>query len=51
MGLSKRDLGKKKSNLKAKLDELEKRARMDPLKKNKQLHDDIAELKRKLGSD
>lgn len=51
MGLSKKDLARKKSNLKAKLAELEKKARMDPLKRNKALHEEIAELKKKLGKD
>ncbi|MDD5023369.1 MAG: hypothetical protein PHU63_04335 [Candidatus ainarchaeum sp.] len=48
MGLSKKDLGRKKSNLKSKLEELEKKARMDPLHRNKALHSEIEELKRKL---
>ncbi len=48
MGLSKKDLSRKKANLKAKLEELEKKARMDPLKKNKSLHQEIADLKKKL---
>lgn len=48
MGLSKKDLGRKKANLKAKLDELEKKAKMDPLKKNHALHDEIALLKKKM---
>jgi len=48
MGLSKKDLSRKKANLKAKLAELENKARMDPLKRNKALHDEIAELKKKI---
>ena len=50
MGLSKKDLARKKANLKAKLAELEKKARMDPLKRNKALHEEIAELKKKIES-
>lgn len=50
MGLSKRDLGKKKANLKAKLEELEKKAKFDPLKKDRKLHEEIEELKKKIGS-
>lgn len=49
MGMSKKDLSRKKANLKSKLEELEKKAKMDPLKKNKALHDEIAQLKKKLG--
>jgi len=49
MGMSKKDLSRKKANLKSRLEELEKKARMDPLKKNKALHDEIAQLKKKLG--
>ena len=48
MGLSKKDLSRKKANLKAKLEELEKKARMDPLRKNKKLHEEIADLRRKI---
>jgi len=48
MGLSKKDLARKKANLKAKLAELEKKAKMDPLKRNKALHEEIEELKKKI---
>lgn len=49
MGMSKSDMAHRKSNLKAKLAELEKKALDDPLKKNWKLHEEIAELKKKLG--
>jgi hypothetical protein len=48
MGLSKKDLSRKKANLKAKLAELEKKARMDPLGRDKRLHEEIADLRKKL---
>jgi hypothetical protein len=48
MGMSKKDLGRHKSNLKRRIEELEGKARMDPLKKNKMLHDELAQLKKKL---
>jgi hypothetical protein len=48
MGMSKKDLSRKKTNLKVALEELEKKARMDPLKKNKQLHYEIEQIKKKL---
>jgi len=48
MGMSKKDLTRKKANIKAKIDELEKKARMDPLKKNKALHDELEQLRKKL---
>lgn len=48
MGLSKKDLSRKKANLKTKLEDLEKKARMDPLKRDKRLHEEIADLKKKL---
>ncbi len=51
MGLSKRDLGKKKANLRARLEELEKKAKFDPIKKDRKLHEEIAELRKKIGSD
>ncbi len=46
--MSKQDLAHKKANLKKKLEELEKQALNDPLKKNTRLHEEIAELKKKL---
>ncbi len=51
MGMSKKDLSRKKANIKAKLEELEKKARLDPLKKNKALHEEIDQLKRKLSEE
>ena len=48
MGLSKKDLSRKKANIKAKIEELEKKARMDPLKRDKRLHEELAQLKKKL---
>lgn len=48
MGLSKKDLSRKKANLKAKLAELEAKARKDPLRKNKALHEELAALRKKL---
>lgn len=51
MGMSKQDKAHKLSNLKRKLAELEEEARFDPLKKNRKLHEEIAELKKKLESE
>lgn len=51
MGMSKKDLSRKKSNIKSRLEELLKKARMDPLKKNKALHDEVDDLKRKLAEE
>ncbi|MBN1169688.1 hypothetical protein JXA56_01565 [Candidatus Micrarchaeota archaeon] len=51
MGLSKKDLSRKKANLKSRLAELEKKAKSDPLKKDKRLHEEIADLKKKIGAD
>ena len=48
MGLSKKDIARKKANLKAKLEQLEQKAKMDPLKRNKALHAEIEDLKKKL---
>ena len=48
MGMSKKDLSRKKANIKARIEELEKKARLDPLKKNRSLHDELDSLKRKL---
>jgi GrpB-like predicted nucleotidyltransferase (UPF0157 family) len=46
--MSKKDLSRKHANLKAKIEELEKRVRMDPLKKHPDVHDELAKLKREL---
>ena len=51
MGMSKQDMAHRKSNMKAKLAELERQAHDDPLKRNHRLHDEIAELKKKLDND
>ena len=48
MGMTKRQLTQKKANIKTKLEELHKKAKMDPLKRNKKLHEEIAELEKKL---
>ena len=48
MGMSKTDLNRKSHNLKVKLEELEKKALSDPLGRDKKLHEEIAELKKKL---
>ena len=48
MGMSKKDLSRKKANLKARLEELEAKAKMDPLKRNKALHDELEQVKKKL---
>ena len=48
MGMSKKDLSRKKANIKARIGELEEKARMDPLKKNRAVHDELEQLKKKL---
>ena len=48
MGVSKQDLAHRKANMKRKLAELEIEARDDPMKRNRRLHEEIAELKKKL---
>ncbi len=51
MGMSKKDLARRQSNLKSRLAELEQQARMDPIKKNRALHDEIALLKKKMAEE
>ena len=51
MGMSKKDLARKKANIKTRIDELEKKARMDPLQKNKAVHEELAQLRKKLEED
>jgi hypothetical protein len=51
MGMSKKDLSRKKANIKARIDELEKKAKLDPVGKNRALHDELAQLRKKLAED
>lgn len=48
MGMSKKDLSRKKANVKARIEELEQKARMDPLKRNRAVHEELEQLKKKL---
>ena len=48
MGMSKKDLSRKHANMKVKIAELEQRARMDPLKRHPEIHDELARLKKNL---
>lgn len=48
MGLSKSDIEKRKRALKAKLALLEAKAANDPLKRDRALHEEVAEIKKKL---
>jgi hypothetical protein len=50
MGMSKKDLSRKRANIKARIEELEKKAKMDPLKRNKALHEELDQLRKKLNS-
>lgn len=51
MGMSKKDLARRHGNLKTRLAELEAKAKMDPLKRNRALHDEIAMLKKKMAEE
>ena len=46
--MSKKDLSRKKANIKTRLEELEQKAKMDPLKRNKALHEEVEQLRKKL---
>lgn len=48
MGMSKKDLSRKHANLKLKLAELEQKARMDPLKRHPEIHEEIVRIKKDL---
>ena len=48
MGMSKKDLLRHKMNLKIRLEELEKKSKDDPLKRDTALWEEIAQLKRKI---
>jgi len=49
MALSKKDLSRKKNNLKVRLASLMEQTKKDPLHRNKKLWDEIALLKKKMG--
>ena len=46
--MSKKDLSRKHANMKVKIAELEAKARMDPIKRHPEIHDELAKLKREL---
>ena len=46
--MSKKDLGRKKANIKARIEELGQKARLDPAKKNRAAHDELGQLRKKL---
>jgi hypothetical protein len=46
MGMSKKDLSRKHANLKARIAELELKARMDPLKRHPEVHEELAKLRK-----
>lgn len=48
MGMSKKDLTRKHANLKVKIAELEVKARMDPLKRHPEIHEELAKFKKEL---
>ncbi|MFA5077526.1 MAG: hypothetical protein WC488_03820 [Candidatus Micrarchaeia archaeon] len=48
MGKSKKDLSRQKTNLKKRLEELEAKAKFDPLMRNREIHEEIAKVKKKL---
>ncbi len=48
MGMSKKDLSRHKMNVRIRLEELEKKSRNDPLKRDTALWEEIEQLKRKI---
>ena len=48
MGMSKKDLSRKHANIKLRITELEVKAKMDPLKRHPEIHDELAKLKKAL---
>lgn len=48
MGMSKKDLSRKHANMKQRIAELEQKARMDPLRKHPEIHDELGKLKKQL---
>lgn len=48
MGMSKHDLERRKQNTKRRIEELEREAKFDPLKKKPKIHEELAALKKQL---
>ncbi len=48
MGKTKKDLGRQRQNIKRRIDELEVKVKMDPMKKVPANHEELADLKKKL---
>jgi len=48
MGMSKKDLSRQNQNIKRRIEELEKEVKMDPLKKKPRIHEELADLRKKL---
>ena len=48
MGKTKKGLSKQISSIKKRIEELEEKARKDPLKKQPAIHEELAKLKKKL---
>lgn len=51
MGISKKQYGRERTKVKAKIAQLEIDCRRDPLKKNKAIHEELAKLKKDLESE
>ncbi len=45
MGMSKKDLTRRRANIQNRIAELEPKVRMDPLKKHPEIHEELAKLK------
>lgn len=48
MGMSKHDLERRKQNIKHRIEELEKEAKYDPLKRKPKIHEELEKLKKQL---
>ena len=48
MGMSKKDLSRKHANIKLRISELEVKAKMDPLKRHPEIHEEIEKLKKQI---
>lgn len=48
MGISKKDYHRRVANIKARIAALEPKAKMDPLKKHPEIHDELAKLRKDL---
>jgi hypothetical protein len=50
MAMSKKDLTRARGNIRARIEELEVKVRLDPLRRHPEMHEELAKLKKEIAS-